>query len=131
MCILLKSAYPSWTAHSRGQGQHLFLKNTLKMPLELNCRRGLLNAKMPSSKFFIWHRLQQHVWGALVPQGDIKSKTAQNKMFLEFHFRRGQLNAKMPNLQISNWPPLHTSPWGGGRGLTPQGDLGPKNVQNL
>ncbi len=42
------------------------------MYIEYNFRRGLFYAKMLNSKFFIWRDLQEHVWGALVPQGDLR-----------------------------------------------------------
>jgi hypothetical protein len=46
--------------------------------------------------------LEEHVWGTLAPQGDLRSKSYMNKKFLEFNFREGQFYAK--NQKISKTP---------------------------
>jgi hypothetical protein len=73
-----------------------------KMNLELNSRRGLFNAKRPKSAIFIYLHLNQHDWGALAPQGDLRSKNARHKMFLELNLRRGLCQAKMTPFRTAN-----------------------------
>ncbi len=39
--------------------------------LEFNFKEGLLYAQMPNSKIFISPPLEEHVYGALLPRGDL------------------------------------------------------------
>jgi hypothetical protein len=41
------------------------------MFLEFKFRKGLFYAKKPKSYIFILPLMDQHVWGALAPQGDL------------------------------------------------------------
>ncbi len=65
---------------------------------------GLFYTKMPNSKVFIWARLEQYVWGALVPQGNLGSKSVIKQNVFRIPFRMSLGNAEMQNSQICILP---------------------------
>ncbi len=70
--------------------------------------------------------LKQHVWGALIPQSDLRLNNTIIKMFLEFYCRRGLFNAKTPNSQFCISLPSDQP-----RETSDQKSLGTKSSQNL